>query len=63
MKKPESEEALWALSYSIAASLLTLGHSLHSGVSTNSRTVAGDIDSQAAAIADAAAKRLKGKLP
>jgi hypothetical protein len=60
---PTSEAAIWAIAYSISASLLTLAVS-HREIFTHTahEEFASHVDSRAAALADKATKRLKGKI-
>lgn len=58
-KLPSSEDQVWALAYSVAASLLTLGSSIKSGVGASTNTNPLWIDLNAAEIADNAIKRFK----
>jgi hypothetical protein len=62
MKKNLNEEQMWAAFYSAACAFLTLGNSIKSLGVTDER-FAEMVDGRAAAIADKAVKRLKGKLP
>lgn len=62
MKLLKSDETMiWATAYSVAAALLTLGETLTKYNSIDEK-FADHVDQRAAAIADSATKRLKGKL-
>lgn len=60
-KKPENEDQAWILAYSIAASLLTLGRSIHTGLAGSAEDFANGVDLRASLIADTAVERMKRK--
>lgn len=57
-KKPESADQMWALAYSVAASLLTLGYAIR-GKCTDSLSQLDQLDERAAWIANNALQRLR----
>lgn len=61
-KTPKDEDQLWAISYAVAASLLILGTTVKNGMGGTNHDFAGHIDTRAAAVADKAVDRLKGRL-